>query len=227
LPRHLAIGDIHGCYKALKTLVDYVGLQADDVLITLGDYVNRGPNTKGVLEWLIEYDRSHTLVPLRGNHDLTMLHARKNSLAFKNWLQSGGDAVLRSYAPPGREGTLDDIPDAHWQFLKQRLVATHETEGHIFVHGSVDPDLPLDEQPPYMLYVLKYDDPPLHRSGKVTVCGHTSQKSGLPITNGNAICIDTAACKGGWLTCLHVESGMIWQANEAGETREMCLDDLK
>lgn len=58
------------------------------------------------------------------------------------------------------------------------------------------------------------------------VCGHSSQKSGLPLNHGHAICIDTWACGQGWLTCLDVESGKVWQANEARETRHFSLDDL-
>ena len=70
MPRHLAIGDIHGCFDALRRLGDAVGFQNDDVIVTLGDYCNRGPNTCAVLDWLIHIDGSHRLVPLRGNHDI-------------------------------------------------------------------------------------------------------------------------------------------------------------
>ncbi|MAE65578.1 MAG: hypothetical protein CMJ18_15020 [Phycisphaeraceae bacterium] len=58
------------------------------------------------------------------------------------------------------------------------------------------------------------------------VCGHTSQQSGLPLTNGHAICVDTNIYGGGWLTCLDVASGTFWQANEQGDTRRMHLEDL-
>jgi len=58
------------------------------------------------------------------------------------------------------------------------------------------------------------------------VCGHTIQESGLPIANGNSICIDTWAYGGGWLSCLDVESGTIWQANEAGDRRSFSTDEL-
>ena len=77
-----------------------------------------------------------------------------------------------------------------------------------------------------MLYWERFDDPAPHESGKFMVCGHTSQKSGLPARNGNAICIDTWACGGGWLTCLNVETGELWQANEAGETRRLDTEDF-
>jgi serine/threonine protein phosphatase 1 len=226
MPRHLAIGDIHGCYDALRALCDIVQLTAGDVLITLGDYVNRGPNTNAVLDWLIHLRKTHTLRPLRGNHDIMMQTARDNPREYRKWLDAGGDATLRSYGPfEGEAGRIDDIPEAHWRFLEE-LLPYHETDTHFFVHASACPDIPLAEQPDFMRYWEPWNDPPPHESGKILVCGHTSQKSGLPLSNGHAICIDTWACGTGWLSCLHVESGMIWQANQAGDTRQLNLADL-
>lgn len=83
------------------------------------------------------------------------------------------------------------MPERHWQFIEKRLLPTFETDRHFFVHANAYPDMASDEQPDFMLFWEQFDDPPLHESGKIMVCGHTSQKSGLPITNGNAICIDT------------------------------------
>src|SRR5262249_40205022 len=93
------------------------------------------------------------------------------------------------------------------------------TDSHFFVHANAYPDCPLNEQPDLMLYWESFNDPPPHESGKVLVCGHTPQESCIPRNIGHAICIDTGACKGGWLTCLDVATGKYWQANERGETR--------
>ncbi len=228
MPRHLAIGDVHGCYHSLSELASFVGLRDDDVVITLGDYVNRGPDSRAVLEWLIELDRRQTLIPLRGNHEIMTLEARDNELMLAHWLGYGGDATLRSYAARVDEpGIMADIPDSHWRFLEERLTPYYETDEHFFVHANADPDTPLDEQPDYMLYWEQFDDPPRQCSGKVMVCGHTSQKSGLPAFNDNAICIDTNACRGGWLTCLQVETGQLWQTNERGEKRSFSLDEVE
>lgn len=227
MARHLAIGDIHGCFVSLKTLADFVGFRADDVIVTLGDYVNRGPNTHAVLDWLLDLKKRQTLVALKGNHEIMMLEARESPSKFRYWMESGGDATLRSSAPfEGDPGRIGDIPDRHWRFL-ERLKSYYETDTHFFVHAGAYPDFPLDEQPSYMLFWEKWDHPPRHESGKIMVCGHTSQKSGLPITNGHAICIDTWACGGGWLSCLDAESGTIWQANEQGETRMLDVDELE
>src|SRR5262245_35678837 len=93
-PRHLAISDIHGCHAALTTLVDYIGLRPDDVVITMGDYVDRGPDSRAVLDWLIEFSSNHRLVPLRGNHEIMMLRARDDPKAMQDWIGCGGDAAL-------------------------------------------------------------------------------------------------------------------------------------
>ena len=87
--RHLAIGDIHGCYRSLTSLADFVEFRPDDVIITLGDYVDRGLDSCAVLDWLIFYSERATLIALRGNHEIMMLKARENSKDYKEWLAKG------------------------------------------------------------------------------------------------------------------------------------------
>lgn len=222
--RQLAIGDIHGCIESLTALAEFVPFQPDDRIITLGDYVNRGPNTCAVLDWLIARMKNGNLVPLRGNHEIMMLEARDSNEAFQRWIEVGGDATLRSYSPFDDGGRLVDIPDLHWRFIEDQTLPWFESERHFFVHANAYPDCPLAEQPDFMLYWEKFDNPAPHESGKVMVCGHTSQKSGVPRNFGHAVCIDTWACGKGWLTCLDVDSGRYWQANQRGETRSDWLD---
>jgi serine/threonine protein phosphatase 1 len=225
--RILAIGDIHGCFDALLTLTAFVDIKDDDTIITLGDYVDRGPNTRAVIDWLLQMDDTHTLIPLRGNHEVMMLSALENDAHLDSWLFNGGDTALDSYSPiEGEPGRLTDIPDRHWRFLNDRLHAYYETETHFFVHANAYSDIPLDEQPDFMLYWDKFDDPPRHQSGKIMVCGHTSQKSGKPIANENAVCLDSRVYGTGWLTCLDAESGQIYQGHTSGETRTMRLDAI-
>lgn len=173
--RHLAVGDIHGCFKALMTLAAFVPFQAEDIIIALGDYVNRGPDSCAVLDWLIAYQRRGNLVALRGNHEIMMLQARESAEAFKSWLEYGGDATLASYSPFGDVGRLVDVPDLHWQFLETETRGWFETDTHFFVHANAYPDCSLVDQPDFMLYWEGFDDPPAHESGKVMVCGHTTQ----------------------------------------------------
>ncbi len=227
MPRTLAVGDIHGCLTAFNTLLEFVDLRADDRLITLGDYVDRGPDSKGVLDRLIQLDASHQLVPLRGNHEIMMLHAQESRSEFQLWKAGGGDAVLLSYGLNPHEGpdVMKLIPTSHWSFLKGKLLPFHETESHFFVHANADPHLELIDQPDYILYWEKFSYPVRHQSGKRMICGHTSQKCGLPLNTPDAVCIDTWAFGNGWLSCLDIDSETLWQSNQLGETRRMQLSD--
>jgi serine/threonine protein phosphatase 1 len=221
--RTLAIGDIHGCLTALETLLDFAQVQSDDLIITLGDYVDRGPDSRGVIDLLISLGRQEQLVAIRGNHDFMMLEARRKNSARDTWLALGGDATLKSYS---KKASLKDVPDEHWQFLEHTCVNYYETPTHIFVHAGLWPELPLGEQPEFVLFYERFHNPAPHMSGKIVICGHTNQKSGLPRDEGHAICIDTRVYKGGWLTCLDAQSGQFWQANQKGQTRQMRLDEL-
>ncbi len=226
MPRHLAIGDIHGCFDALTKLVEFVKLREDDVIVTLGDYINRGPDSRDVVTWLIEQQHERELYALKGNHEVMLLNAREAPHDhFGRFLNVGGDATLRSYTFDGSEGMLEDIPDEHWEFFES-LLPYHQCDSHFFVHANAYPDFDLEDQPDYMLYWQKFDSPPRHTSGKIMICGHTSQKGGLPKFTEDAICIDTCAYRGGWLSCLCVETGFVWQANQAGETRSFYVHEL-
>src|SRR5688572_25228262 len=171
--RTLAIGDVHGTSAALDTLLAVVGPTPDDRLVFLGDYVDRGPDTRGVLDRLLALDRTHRCVFLRGNHELMMTRARHDRGELRMWLSVGGKPALASYGPTA---TLADVPAEHWDFLDDRLVDYHETGTHVFVHANLFPDLPLDEQPESMLFWEFLTGPICYESGKTVVCGHSSQK---------------------------------------------------
>ena len=218
--RILAVGDIHGCAFALEALLRAVNPSRDELLVTLGDYVDRGLDSAGVLNRLVRLSETHRLVALRGNHEQMMMDARDGEGELALWLACGGEATLMSYCPFDDHGTLADVPDEHWEFLDKRCVDWHETEKHIFVHGGVVPHLALDRQTPLVLRWQTFDFARPHASGKVMVCGHTPQRKGVPTSVGHAVCIDTHVYADGWLTCLDVVSGRYWQANERGEVRE-------
>ena len=219
--RVLAIGDVHGCLGPLDELLAWVNPAPDDVLVTLGDYVDRGPDTRGVLHRLIELRKSRPVICLRGNHEVMMTDARRGGRGeLKNWLSVGGMEALASYGEPGRTGTLDDVPPDHWHFLENELVDYHESELFIFVHACIYPELPMEEQPDYMLFWEFFPDAMRHHSKKTVICGHSSQKSGEPKVIPGAVCIDTWAHGRGWLTCLDANSGRYWQTDLLGHKRE-------
>lgn len=220
--RTLAIGDIHGCFIALTTLEREMTFTDEDLIITLGDYVDRGPDSKSVIDWLIARRRRRAgLVALQGNHELMMLWARLDSVSQKSWMNSfvGGDATLHSYDTAERDARIVDVPDEHWDFIVNHAMRYHETETHIFVHASVKPELPMDQQSDETLFWERFAPLPLHRSGKPVICGHTAQHDGVPAQAPHGVCIDTWAHGGGWLTCLDVMTGEYGQANQRGEFR--------
>jgi len=146
--RTLAIGDIHGCLRALDALLELVDPQPDDLLVMLGDYVDRGPDSKGVLDRILGLRERCRCVTLKGNHDLMMLAARQDLDHFSEWLKSGGGQTLRSYEVKEDWPTFAEaIPKAHWHFLQDDCVPYYETGAQFFVHANVYPDLPLAEQP--------------------------------------------------------------------------------
>jgi serine/threonine protein phosphatase 1 len=222
--RILAIGDIHGCLKQLDSLLDAILPGADDQIVGLGDYVDRGPDSAGVLKRLMSLSKRHALVALLGNHEEMMLAARAEREKFSDWILNGGDATLRSYG--GVRGALKDVPEEHWNFIEQSFVSHFETDTHLFVHANAYPDLPMSEQPNYMLRWERCDTIAPHESGKTIVCGHTPQKSGRPINRGYAICLDTNACRGGPLTCLDSISGKVWQAAPDGRVERGHISDF-
>lgn len=227
--RTLAIGDIHGCLRAFDTLLEMVSPTLDDTLVTLGDYVDRGPDSRGVIERLLSLEKFTQFVPLRGNHEEMMCAARDGRADLHFWMRVGGDETVASYGVPidpfdleqDGEGLRNGVPQAHWDFLFQRCGDAYETDDHIFVHAGVVPDKPLDAHARRELLWPKFQDRGPHQSGKRVICGHTPQHNGIPLNVGHTVVVDTWVYDLiGWLTCFDVESGHYWQANQQGDRRE-------
>ena len=214
-PRTLALGDVHGAATALVTLLATIEPGPDDLVIPLGDYVDRGPGSAAVIATLLDLAGRCHLMPIRGNHDQLMLDARRDAADLRLWLTLGGDATLASYG-----GGIDDVPADHWAFLAKTCVDSVETATHLFVHGGVVPELPVERQSPGVLQWQPFPPASPHVSGKTVVCGHTWQRDGRPRSVGHAVCLDTGAERpGGWLTALDVATGDYWQADESGDLR--------
>jgi len=214
--RTLAFGDIHGCYDSLVTLWESVAPTPDDQIIFLGDYVDRGPASKQVIDFIISKEAEFNIIRLTGNHEEKFLLARVYKFEIFAWLVDWDAlATLESYGT----NNINDIPEEHWEFLRT-CRSYYETDTHIFIHASIECDLPLSQQQPYTLIhkkLVQQDSP--HVSGKTIICGHTAQKNHLPLDLGHTICIDTDAGRDGWVTCLDTSTGKYWQANEQKQTR--------
>ncbi|HVT79440.1 MAG TPA: metallophosphoesterase family protein [Phycisphaerae bacterium] len=209
--RLLAIGDIHGCLAQFDALIGAIDICPSDHLILLGDYVDRGPNSAGVLSRIIELSWRQKVTALMGNHEELMLAARKSDDDLAIWMQFGGKTAIKSYSG----GTLQDVPSEHWAFL-EKLMPYMETESHVFVHAGIVSNLAMELQPQEIRLWQTFNRMGRHAGGKTIVCGHTIQSSGQPGSRGYAVCIDTGAGSEGPLTCLDVNSGEFWQANDSG-----------
>lgn len=220
-----AIGDIHGCATALDTLLKAIRVNPCDRIVTLGDYINKGPDSCGVLEQLIQLQHSGQLVALRGNHETKLVRALEHGYPIVDGATLVDIATLNSYGADGQRGTLADIPVAHRQFVHRYCHDWWEIEDYLFVHATLDPQKPASEQSRQTLQWTKFDYPEPHISGKTLICGHTPQMAGVPLNIGHAICLDTWAHGGGWLSCLEVHSGYLWQANQRRELRRSRIGD--
>jgi serine/threonine protein phosphatase 1 len=223
--RIIAIGDIHGCATALRTLLDAIQPGPEDVLVPLGDYIDRGPDSKGVIDTLIELQSVCTLAPLLGNHEEMLFTARLTKGDLRFWLHFGGDETLQSYGWEMMRITPQNldmyIPLKHLDFLRS-CQAYYETDSHFFIHANYAGDRPLEQQPQEMTrWVSLHEQPPMrHVSGKTAIVGHTAQVTGEVLDLGFLKCIDTYCHGGMWLTALDVLSGQLWQANDFGQLRE-------
>ncbi len=215
--RLIAIGDIHGCRVALEKLLDEIDPKVDDIIVTLGDYVDRGPDSRGVIDVLVDLARRTRLVSLLGNHEEMMLAVVHNGEPHHSWLRHGGVETLDSY---GFNGSLDFLPADHEAFFDS-LGDYFECDGYFFTHAAYDPDEALDQQSPDMLrwYSLTEGLPAAHRNGKTAVVGHTANRNGEILDIGHLICIDTYCYGGGWLTAVDLTKRHYWQVSEKGVVR--------
>jgi len=207
-----AIGDIHGCLVKLEKMISLIDLDEErDTIVFIGDYIDRGPDPKGVVDFVLDIKKKvKNVICLLGNHEQMLLnyicHGRDEEL----FLFNGGRTTLASYGyrviPEWKEITL---PDSHMEFFKL-LLPWHETENNIFVHAGLRPGIPLEEQEPEDLNWIR--DEFIDSScdfGKVVVFGHTPMAK--PLIQPNKIGIDTGAVYGGFLTCLEFPRQDIYQ----------------
>jgi serine/threonine protein phosphatase 1 len=211
--RTIAIGDIHGCHVALKTLLEQLALSPGDTVIVLGDVVDRGPGTNEAIDQLLGLQRSCSLIFLMGNHEEMMLDARNGHRIEQAWLRFGGRETLESYG-----GGYGMIPEAHWKFLESGR-DYWETEREIFIHANLEPGVELPNQTAEWLRWTRLSGNETPREGgKRVICGHTNLTNGRPWVRDGWVCIDTWCYGQKYLTALDVTNDLIYQARQTGET---------
>jgi serine/threonine protein phosphatase 1 len=219
--RVYAIGDIHGRLDLLEALHEAIRGDARDhggarrLLVYLGDYVDRGPASRQVIDLLIAQPlEGFEAVHLLGNHEFFLRRFLTDPGVGDVWLMNGGETTLQSYGiepwddPPADSERLPwlsrrldaALPAAHRRFL-EGLRHSHAVGDYLFVHAGIRPGVPLDRQEPEDLIWIR--EPFLgsqQEFGKLVVHGHTPDVA--PVRRSNRICVDTGACYGGRLTAL-------------------------
>ena len=214
--KFFAIGDIHGCYKALEKILSILPVSwGRDYVIFLGDYIDRGPDSAKVIDLIIKLQKKYPdkVIPLKGNHEKMF----EDYLEEKNieifWF-NGGEATLRSYM----EYNDSKIPDEHVKFIKN-LYYFFETPSYIFVHAGINPEKTLYEQTEEDILWIResfYTSP--KKFSKTIIFGHTPFNE--PFVKEDRIGIDTGCVYGGMLTAIqlperkffHVTCEDMWRA---------------
>jgi serine/threonine protein phosphatase 1 len=212
--RLFAIGDIHGCPDELSAMLSAIAPREGDTVVFVGDYVDRGPSARDVVDVVLELKKGPAeVVTLKGNHEDMMLSYMGMAGHYgDSFLFNGGAATLESYGV--RESELDRaaerIPDHHLDFFKN-LSLSYLRPPYFFVHAGILPTRQLEEQDPEDLLWIRQEfifNP--HESGAIIVFGHTPMR-GVMIDLPYKLGIDTGLVYGGKLTCLELNEGVVYQ----------------
>jgi serine/threonine protein phosphatase 1 len=199
-----AIGDIHGHLDSLERLMEKIKPDLEkDQLVFMGDYIDRGPHSKGVVDYVLRLRNTappQNVVCLKGNHEAMFLNFLQGE-DMELFLFNGGLSTIKDYW--GRHWKdLEKLvlPPDHDKFFRE-LKLYYETPDYIFVHGGLKPGVPLKEQDEEDLlwirgeFITAMDD-----FGRKVIFGHTPFRQ--PLVLPNKIGIDTGAVYGNVLTCL-------------------------
>jgi len=187
MTRYIAIANIHGELKKLNRVLYKIRIRPDDIFIFLGDYIDRGPNSKEVVDRLIELSKRNQCVFLIGAHEYTMLNVRNDEYYKWLFINYGGPATLKSY------GSYENIMKIHGDFYRNLNLYCF-TQDYFFVHAGINPYYPLDEQDESdFLYIgWTFIDAP-HNLPQKIIFGHTDFES--PYTLPDKIGIDLGCGK--------------------------------
>lgn len=189
MQRVFAIGDIHGCSKTFKKLLlEKIQIRKSDKIYCIGDYVDRGRDTKGVIDFIFELrKKGYHIHTLRGNHEQMMLDAPVSKIKMQHWLKNGGSATLKSF----HIKSLNEIAPEYLSFLK-RTKFYIKTKEYIFVHAGLNfGNDNLYEDKDAMLWLRDFPSNQPLLKNQILIHGHTPKSLDYIISqNGNCINID-------------------------------------
>lgn len=215
--RSYVIGDIHGCCKELACLIENLPLEKQDRLVFLGDYIDRGPDSRAVVSYLLDLiqDSSCELIFLKGNHeDMLLSFLGLGGQHGEMFFYNGGLATLVSYGLSSQnlssEAVRSAIPPNHMDFYKN-LQNYFVMEPYLCVHAGIHPQKTLEEQTEAELFWIRHNFIySSHQLPYTILFGHTPQTDAffdLPYKIG----LDTGLVYGNKLTCLETEERLLYQ----------------
>lgn len=179
MARRIVTGDVHGCYKTLKKLLeDKIGITKDDKLLFVGDFIDRGPSSREVLDYLIDLKwQGFNLKSVRGNHEEMMLKAFHDESFMHAWYNNGAEETLKSFQVPEEllfdfEG-IRQIPDRYVQFISNMPYYIEE-DGFLICHAGLNFDAPDPfDDTQSMIWIRDFDYKPELISNRKLIHGHT------------------------------------------------------
>lgn len=188
MSRFIAITDIHGELEKLESVLSKVDARPNDTFVFMGDYIDRGPKSKEVVDKVIEISEQFKTITLIGSHEYALLHA--NSDEYYNYLfwNYGGPATVKSYG-----GKFENILKTHGDFYRN-LKFYHLTDNYLFVHAGIDPRYPLEDQcETDFVYIRSAFYRNKHNLPQKIIFGHTEFDA--PLVQDDKICIDLGCGK--------------------------------
>jgi serine/threonine protein phosphatase 1 len=171
MARVFIIGDIHGCCKTFKKLIlEKINIQKSDKIYCLGDYVDRGPDSKGVIDFILQLrKKGFNIHTLRGNHEELLLNSKKDEKSFLHWTKNGGDKALESF----KIDTIKKLKPVYQNFFK-RTKFYIETKDFILVHAGLnfEAENPLLDKYA-LLWIRNFTVDNAYLKGKILIHGHS------------------------------------------------------
>ncbi len=171
MARSYIIGDIHGCSKTFKKLIiEKIAIKNTDKIYCIGDYVDRGPDSKGVIDFILQLRRKgYHIHTMRGNHEQLLLDSLQDKKSFLHWTKNGGDKSLESF----KIDSIKKLKSVYLNFLK-RTKFYIQTKDFLLVHAGLNfsADNPLADKYS-MLWIRNFSVDTSYLKGRILIHGHT------------------------------------------------------
>lgn len=188
MARYIAITDIHGELGKFENLLSKLETREDDIFVFMGDYIDRGPDSRGVVEKIIELGEIYKCIYLIGSHEYALLYSKSDDYYNYLFWNYGGPATVKSYG-----GSFENILNVHGDFFRS-LKFYYLTNEYLFVHAGINPDYPLEEQDETdLVYIRGKFIYSKHNLPQKIIFGHTEFDE--PYVADDKICIDLGCGK--------------------------------